>query len=88
MDNFFSSPELFDDLANKPIYCCCTVRPNRRGMPQVLRLKTKLKRGDILVRTRAVLTAILLRDNTDICMFTNIHNATGEGNFCNEGGKP
>ena len=46
MDNFFSSPELFDDLANKQIYCCGTIRPNRRGMPQDLRLKTtKLKRG-------------------------------------------
>ena len=29
MDNFFSSPELFDNLANKQIYCCGTVRPNR-----------------------------------------------------------
>ena len=37
MDNFFSSPELFDDLANKQVYCCGTVRPNRRGMPQDLR---------------------------------------------------
>jgi len=33
MVNFFSSPELFDDLAKKQIYCCGTVRPNRRGMP-------------------------------------------------------
>jgi len=34
MDNFFSSPELFDDLVKKQIYCSGTVRPNRRGMPQ------------------------------------------------------
>ena len=34
MDSFFSSPELFDDLANKQVYCCGTVRPNGRGMPQ------------------------------------------------------
>ena len=45
MDNFFSSPELFDDLVKKQIYCCGTVRPNRKGMPQDLRPKTtKLKR--------------------------------------------
>jgi len=50
VDNFFSSPELFDALANKQIYCCGTVRPNRRGMPQDLVPKTtKLKRGDIRV---------------------------------------
>jgi len=88
MDNFFSSPELFDDLANKQIYCCGTVRLNRRGMPQDLALKTtKLKRGDIRVRTKADLTAILWRDNRNVCMLTNIHNAPAEGNFCNERGR-
>ena len=88
MDNFFSSPELFDDLVKKQIYCCGTVRPNRRGMPQDLRLKTtKLKRGDIRVRTRDDLTAILWRDKRDVCMLTNIHNAPAEDNFCNERGK-
>ena len=67
MDNFFSSLELFDDLANKQIYCCGIVRPNRRGMPQDLRLKTtKLKRGDICVRTRADLTAKQWWDKRDI----------------------
>ena len=88
MDNFFSSPELCDDLANKQIYCCRSVRPNRRGMPQDLRPKTtKLKRGDICVRTRADFTAILWRDKRDICMLTNIHNAPAEDNFCNESHK-
>jgi hypothetical protein len=54
VDNFFSSSELFDDLANKQIYCCGTVRLNRRDIPQDLRLKTtKLKRGTIHIRTRA-----------------------------------
>ena len=54
MDNFFSSPELFDDLAKKQIYCCGTVRSNRRGTPQDRAPKTpKLKRGDIRLRTRA-----------------------------------
>jgi hypothetical protein len=43
MDNFFSSPELFDDLVKKQIYCCGTVRPNRKGMPQDLKLKTTEK---------------------------------------------
>ena len=88
MDNFFSSPELFDDLGNKQIYCCGTVRPNRKGIPQDLKPKTtKLKRGDIHIRTRADLTAILWRDKRDLCMLTNIHNAPAEGNFCNERGK-
>jgi hypothetical protein len=47
----------------------------------------KLKRGDICVRTRADLTAILWRDKRDICMLTKIHDASAEGNFCIDGGK-
>ena len=88
MDNFFSSPELFGDLEKRQIYCCSTVRPNRKGMPQDLKPKTtKLKKGDIRIRTRADLTTILRRDKRDVCMLTNIHNAPAEGNFCNERGK-
>jgi len=58
MDNSFSSPDLFIDLATKQIYCCGTVRPNRNGMPQDLGPKrVTLRWGDIQVRTRAELTA-------------------------------
>jgi hypothetical protein len=32
MDNFFSSPALFDDLAMKKISSWGTVRPNRQGL--------------------------------------------------------
>jgi hypothetical protein len=72
----------------KQIYCCGTVRPKRKGMPQDLKLETTtLKRGDIRVRTRTDLTAILWRDERDVGMLTNIHNAPAEGNFCNERGK-
>jgi len=34
MDNFVSSPDLFDDLAQKKIYCRGTVRLHRKGMPK------------------------------------------------------
>ena len=86
--NFFSSPELFNDLAEKEIYCCGSVMPNRRGMPQDLAPKTiKLKQGDICIRTMADLTEILWRDKRDICTLTNIHDVPAEGNFCIEGGK-
>jgi len=49
MDNFFFSPDLFDDLDQKKISCCQTVGLNRKD----LKLKTlRLKRGDIQVGTR------------------------------------
>jgi hypothetical protein len=85
---FLFFPELLYVLAKKQIYCCGTARPNTRGMPQDLALKaTKVKMGDIPVRTRADLMAILWQDKTDICMLTNIHSAPVKGNFCNEVGK-
>jgi len=48
MDNFVSSPDLYDDLAQKKIFCCGTVRLHRKGMPKDLKPKTlRLKQGDI-----------------------------------------
>jgi len=88
MENLFSSPELYDDLAKKQIYCCGTFRLKMRVMPKDIAPKIiKLKSGDIHVRTSADLTAIFWQDKTDICMLTNIHNAPVEVIFCNEGGK-
>jgi hypothetical protein len=62
MDNFFTSPRLFQGLAMTKIYCCGTVRPNRKGMPQDLRPRNMKLR----VWTRGDLTAILWRDKRDI----------------------
>ena len=52
MDNFFSSPRLFDDWDRRKINSCGTVRPNRRDMPSDFGPKLKLRRGDERVRTR------------------------------------
>jgi hypothetical protein len=41
-DNFFSSPDLFDDLHDRKINCCGTVRLNRKDMPQEFRKTMKL----------------------------------------------
>jgi len=88
MDNYFSSSDLFDDLAAKQIYCCVTVQPNKKGMPQDLGPKRMtLKRGSLQVRTRGDLTTILCRDKRDVRILTNIHNAPTEGTFCDTNGK-
>ena len=64
MDKFFFSPDLYDDLAQKKIFCCGTVRLHRKSMPKDLTPKTlRLKCGDIRVRTRADLTAVVWKDN-------------------------
>jgi hypothetical protein len=87
MDNFFSSPGLFDDLAQKKIYCCGTVRLHRKGMPKDLKPKTmRLKQGEVRVRTRGELTAMVWKDKRDVGILTNIHDPPSEGNFCDEHG--
>jgi len=87
MDSFFSSPDLFDDLAQRNIYCCGTIKLHRKGMPKDLKPKTlRLKRGDIRVRTRGDLTAVVWRDKRDMCFLTNMHDPPREGNYRDEHG--
>jgi hypothetical protein len=58
MDNFFSSPDLFEELTTKKISCCGTVRPSRKGLTQELRnRRLGLKKGDMRVRARGDMTA-------------------------------
>jgi len=67
MDNFFPSPDLYDDLAQKKIFCCGTVRLHRKGMPKDLKPKTlRVKCGVIRVRTRGDLTAVVWKDKRDV----------------------
>ncbi|XP_023719041.1 piggyBac transposable element-derived protein 4-like [Cryptotermes secundus] len=63
MDSFFSSPDLFDELMTKKISCCGTLRPNRKGLPQDFRNRQlRLKKGDIRVRVRVDMTALVWKD--------------------------
>jgi len=83
VDNFFSSPRLFDDLERRKIYSCGTVPPNRRDMPlNVGPKQLKLKRGDVRVRTRSGLTALVWKDRREVYMLTNMDPPPAEGNFC------
>ncbi|PNF43126.1 hypothetical protein B7P43_G18025 [Cryptotermes secundus] len=87
MDNFFSSPDLFDELMTKKITCCGTVRPNRKGLPDDFRRRQfRLRKGDIRVRVRQNMTALVWKDKRDVYMLTNMHSPPAEGNFCGEHG--
>jgi len=46
----------------------------------------RLKCGDIRVRTRGDLTAVMWKDKRDVCLLTNIHDPPREGNYCDEHG--
>ncbi|PNF30070.1 hypothetical protein B7P43_G04241 [Cryptotermes secundus] len=87
MDNFFSSPDLFEELMTKDITCCGTVRPNRKGLPDDFRRRQfRLKKGDIRVRVRRNSTALVWKDKRDVYILTNMHCPPAEGSFCDEHG--
>jgi len=85
MNNFFSSPRLFDDLLRRKIHSCGTVRPNRKDMPSDFRpKKLKLTKGDIRVGTRGNLTTLAWKDRRDVYVLTNMDLSPEEGNFCDK----
>ena len=82
MDNFFSSPRLFDDFDGRIINSCGTVRANRKDMPHDFGPKQlKLKRGDIMIRTRGGLNALVWKDRREVYMLTNMDPPPAEGNL-------
>jgi len=73
MVNFFSSPRLFDDLDGHKINSCRTVPPNRKDMPRdFVPKQLKLKRGDVRVKTRGGLTALVWMGRQEVYMLINM----------------
>ena len=88
MDNYFTSPALFEDLFKRKINACGTVRHDRRGMPRDIGPKSlKMKRGDIVTRVRGNLRAVRWKDKCDVYILTNMHSPPVEGNFTDDSGQ-
>jgi hypothetical protein len=67
MDNFFSSPDLFDNTTKQEINSCGTVLPKRKGMPlDLLPPNRRLKRGDIQFKTRDDFMAMVCREKCNM----------------------
>ena len=46
MDNYYTSPELCEELHFRETYACGTVRANSKGLPEALKI-SKLKKVDV-----------------------------------------
>jgi hypothetical protein len=67
MDNYLTSPALFDDLFQRKINACGTVRHDRRGMPRDIGPKSlKMKRGDKATQVWGTLRAVHWKDRWDV----------------------
>jgi hypothetical protein len=72
LDNYYSSPELFDMLNNLETDAVGTVRSNRKGLPRDITEK-KWKKGEMAVSFRRKLMALKWKDKRDVCMPSSIH---------------
>ena len=45
LDNYYTSPELFEELYFRETYACGTDRENHKGLPEALKM-SELKKGD------------------------------------------
>ena len=68
-NEYFYSPELFDDTTQRKINCYRKVRSKRIGMPNNVVPEKRMKRGDIRSMIRDNLTAVAWRDKCDIIYF-------------------
>lgn len=73
MDNFFSSPDLYDFLHSQmKVNCCGTVRQNRKKFPKDM-VKKKMARGSVTMRFAHGMTAVCWKDKREVLMLSNMH---------------
>ncbi|XP_052245700.1 piggyBac transposable element-derived protein 4-like [Dreissena polymorpha] len=73
MDNYYTSPELYDVLSSYDTYACGTVRINRKEVPKAFG-SVKLKQDETIFRRRENL-ALKYHDKRDVHMLSTIHEA-------------
>ena len=73
LDNYYSSPQLFDHLAAEDTMCVGTVRLNRKEMPQALTMKIN---NEAIFRQRGNLLAMKWNDKRDVAMLCTVHSNT------------
>ena len=77
MDNYFSTPKLFTDMERACIYCCGTVRVNRKGLPVELKNKRLLRnQGDFVIFQKGSLTATAWKDKKQVNFLSTNCNPT------------
>ena len=75
MDNFYTSPELFEELHWRNTYACGTVRPNRRGLPTAVTKASLKNKGDTVFRRNSTLLCLRWFDKRPVTLLSSIHEA-------------
>lgn len=72
-DNFFTTPALMTTLYNNGIYSCGTVRINRKGLPDMMKQKIKLERGEFQFQIKGTISAVKWMDNRVVTLLSTLH---------------
>ena len=75
-DNYFTSPELCEELLYQDSYACGMVRPHRKGLPKaVTSKKIKLKKGEVIYRRKENMLCVRWFDKRNVIMLSTKHRA-------------
>ncbi|XP_043462009.1 piggyBac transposable element-derived protein 4-like [Leptopilina heterotoma] len=74
-DNFFTSLNLMTRLLEKKIFSVGTVRVNRKGLPDIMKNKSKLQRGESEIRYMGCVQAIKWMDAKIVTLLSTAHNS-------------
>jgi hypothetical protein len=87
VDNYFSSPALFDDLYKRKTNFCGTIHHYRKNVPPSFASEDlKMKNGDILPQVWGNLRDTCWKDRLEVYVLTNIHAPPDEENFTDKCG--
>ena len=88
MDNYYSSPELFEELHRRHTYCTGTLKSTRKNVSKAVRF-AKLKTGECVWRRAGPLLLFKWKEKKkDVLMLSTIHDAvmveTPKRNYLNQ----
>ncbi|XP_023597182.1 piggyBac transposable element-derived protein 4 [Trichechus manatus latirostris] len=73
-NNFFTSYHLMKSMNERGLYAVGTVRATRKGLPDMLRRKDGLQRGEFKFRTKGCVSAVKWQDNKPVTVLSTFHN--------------
>ena len=75
-DNYYSSPTLFADLRKNGFGACGTLRLNRKGVPNRIKSKAKLTRGQVKSVVRNCTLFVNWMDKRVVSLISTIHSTS------------
>lgn len=74
-DNFFTSVDLVTSLLRKEIFSVGTVRINQKGLPDMIKNKNKLQRGQSQIKNKGCVAAVKWMDAKIVTLLSTAHDS-------------